>query len=263
MQHKLTRQGLEGHALLLEKYSKQLATQASHRRATGDTSWDRYSLYLAGGLREAAPKVRWATIKAAQMASEVAKSSLSPALKEAMGPPREQPLEIPMKTKIALGSAQVAAAAAATVCGAACESAKVFSGAAMDGLVYNSPFGQESEEPSVRAAKRVGLELLSSGYEVFLGVEEAKGIMVEAGGEVAADLVGHRYGEQAGDAARQGADVVSTTYRALRGRKHIKPKVLLARYVKDQPREEHLAPPAQLPAPPGQSGASSCYAGAY
>jgi len=119
----------------------------------------------------------------------------------------------------------VASTAALHVANAACQGVRTMGSVLGDVVVENTRIGRHlrhSDEPHIQAARKVGVELVAAGYEVAMGVEAARHIVLENASDVTVDLVGHRYGEQAREATKQGAEVVQNAYKAMRVRKHMK-----------------------------------------
>ncbi|KAJ3430763.1 spartin [Anaeramoeba flamelloides] len=78
---------------------------------------------------------------------------------------------------------------------------------------YGKKINQKSENKKVQTTKNVVIGTLDAGLIIFDGIIDAGKILLQSTGETTVGLVTHKYGEQAGELAQDGADITLNVYK--------------------------------------------------
>merc|ERR1711920_910964 len=137
-------------------------------------------------------------------------------------PKSEKPMEVSESTRAKIEKAKLASTMAVTI------SASMLQGAIetanqmsiqlkpllsdyleKKGISTDKPAG-----PKTDAAVTVGKQSIKTGLEIYLAMKEASSVLMAAGLDASAELIEHRYGAEAGSAARDVAQACKNTLQA-------------------------------------------------
>jgi len=137
-------------------------------------------------------------------------------------PKSEKPLEVSVSTKAKIEKAKLASTMAVTVSASmlqgAIEAANQMSTQLKPVLTeYLEKKGISTDKPAgpkTDAAVTVGKQSIKTALEIYLAMREASSVLMAAGLDASAELIEHRYGADAGSAARDVAEAGKNTLKA-------------------------------------------------
>lgn len=137
-------------------------------------------------------------------------------------PRKEQPMQVSESTKAKIEKAKLASTMAVTVSASMLKGALEAANQMSDQMKpvlseYLEKKGIKTDKPAgpkTDAAITVGKQSLKTALELYIAMKEASVVLLEAGLDASADLIEHRYGADAGAAARNVAEAGKNTIQA-------------------------------------------------
>jgi len=137
-------------------------------------------------------------------------------------PKSEKPVEVSQATKSKIEKAKLASTMAVTVSASMVKGAMEAANQMSDQLKpvlsdYMEKKGIKTDKPAgpkTDAAITVGKQSLKTALELYIAMKDASAVLLAAGLDASADLIEHRYGLDAGAAARDVADAGKNTIQA-------------------------------------------------